>query len=171
MRRVHNSQFEVDPPWCLRPIKLMKQRSHISTFGQHSHQPKKSGIFHRLQPLYDAVEWSRARVALPWSRRLGKRGRETLGGYLRHGWLVTDELLFRRSSRRRITKQPTDTDKCLRLGKTVDVGPDLQNISRQSCDYLTIMPKLRSIYDGRPIYKTSYKRRNAFLRYDSLAKL
>ena len=105
MRRVHNSQFEVDPPWCLRPIKLMKQRSHISTFGQHSHQPKKSGNFHRVQPLYDAVEWSRARVALPWSRRPGKRGKETPGGYLRHGWLVTDELLFRRSSRRRITKQ------------------------------------------------------------------
>jgi len=30
-------------------------------------------------------------------------------------------------------------------------GPDLQNILRQSYDYLTIMPKLRSIYDGRII--------------------
>jgi len=30
-------------------------------------------------------------------------------------------------------------------------GPDLQNILRQSYDYLTIMPKLRSTYDGRII--------------------
>ena len=50
-------------------------------------------------------------------------------------------------------------------------GPDLQNILRQSYDYLTIMPKLRSTYDGRLIYKTSYEGRKAFLRYDSLAKL
>jgi len=50
-------------------------------------------------------------------------------------------------------------------------GPDLQNILRQSYDYLTIMPKLRSTYDKRLIYKTSYKERTAFLRYDSLAKL
>jgi len=34
-------------------------------------------------------------------------------------------------------------------------GPDLQNILRQSYDYLTIMLKLRSTYDGRLIYKTS----------------
>jgi len=53
----------------------------------------------------------------------------------------------------------------------VNQGPDLQNILRQSYDYLTIMPKLRSTYDGRLIYKTSYKGRKAFLRYDSLAKL
>jgi len=33
------------------------------------------------------------------------------------------------------------------------------------------MPKLRSTYDGRLIYKTSYEGREAFLRYDSLAKL
>ena len=32
--------------------------------------------------------------------------------------------------------------------------------------YLTIMPKLRSTCDGRLIYKTSYKERKAFLRYD-----
>ena len=50
-------------------------------------------------------------------------------------------------------------------------GPDLQNILRQSYDYLTIMPKLRSTYDGRLIYKTSYEGRNAFRRYDSLARL
>ena len=30
-------------------------------------------------------------------------------------------------------------------------GPDLQNILRQSYDYLTIMPKLRSTYNGRII--------------------
>ena len=51
------------------------------------------------------------------------------------------------------------------------LGPDLQNILRQSYDYLTIMPKLRSTYDGRLIYKTSYEGRKVFLRYDSLAKL
>jgi len=53
----------------------------------------------------------------------------------------------------------------------VNQGPDLQNILRQSYDYLMIMPKLRSTYDGRLIYKTSYEGRKAFLRYDSLAKL
>ena len=37
-----------------------------------------------------------------------------------------------------------------------NLGPDLQNILRQSYDYLTIMPKLRSTYDRRLIYKTSY---------------
>jgi len=36
---------------------------------------------------------------------------------------------------------------------------------------LMIMPKLRSTYDGRLTYKTSYEGRKAFLRYDSLAKL
>ena len=52
-----------------------------------------------------------------------------------------------------------------------DLGPDLQNISRQSYDYLTLTPKLRSTYDGRLIYKTSYGGRKAFLRCNSLAKL
>jgi len=33
------------------------------------------------------------------------------------------------------------------------------------------MRKLRSTYDERLIYKTSYEGRKAFLRYDSLAKL
>jgi len=35
-------------------------------------------------------------------------------------------------------------------------GPDLQNVLRQSYDYLTIMPKLRSTYDELLIYKTPY---------------
>jgi len=52
-----------------------------------------------------------------------------------------------------------------------DQGPDLHNILQQSYDYLTIMPRLRSTYDGRLIYRTSYAGRTAFLRYDSLAKL
>jgi len=46
-------------------------------------------------------------------------------------------------------------------------GPDLQNILRQSYD----CQNLRSTYDGRLIYKTSYAGRKAFLMYDSLAKL
>jgi len=41
-------------------------------------------------------------------------------------------------------------------------GPDLQNILRQSYDYLMIMPKLRSTYDGRLIYKTFYNEWKAF---------
>jgi len=44
-------------------------------------------------------------------------------------------------------------------------------IYKMSCDYLTIMPKLRSTYDGSLIYKTSHEERKAFLAYDSLAKL
>jgi len=40
--------------------------------------------------------------------------------------------------------------------KVTILGPDLQNILLQSYDYLTIMPKLQSTYDGRLIYKTSY---------------
>jgi len=39
------------------------------------------------------------------------------------------------------------------------MGPDLQNILRQSYDYVTIMPKLRSTYDGRVIYETSHEER------------
>ena len=52
-----------------------------------------------------------------------------------------------------------------------DQGPDLQNILRQSYDYLTIMPKLRSTYDRRLIQKTSYEGRKAFLGYNSHVKL
>jgi len=37
-------------------------------------------------------------------------------------------------------------------------GPDLQNILRQSYDYLTIMPNLRSTSDGRVIYQINVKR-------------
>jgi len=43
-------------------------------------------------------------------------------------------------------------------------GPDLQKILRQSYDYRTIMPKLRSTYDGRLIYMTSYGEHKAVLR-------
>jgi len=43
-------------------------------------------------------------------------------------------------------------------------------ILRQSYDYLTIMPKLRSTYDGRLIYKTSYEERKDFLMCNSLSK-
>jgi len=39
------------------------------------------------------------------------------------------------------------------------LGPDLQNILRQSYDYLTIMPNLGSTYDRRLIFKTSYEER------------
>jgi len=52
----------------------------------------------------------------------------------------------------------------------LNLEPDLQNILRQSYDYLTIMPKLRSTYDERLIYQTSYEKRRAFLRYDIFAK-
>ena len=46
-----------------------------------------------------------------------------------------------------------------------DQGPNLLNILRQSYEYLTIFPKLRSTCDGRLIYKTSHEGRKAFLRY------
>ena len=46
--------------------------------------------------------------------------------------------------------------------RDADQRPDLQNILRQSYDYLTIMPKLPSTYDGRLIYKTSYNEWKAF---------
>ena len=52
----------------------------------------------------------------------------------------------------------------------IEQGPDLLNILRQSYDYLTIIPKLRSTYDGRLIHETSYEGRKAFLGYNSLAK-
>ena len=54
--------------------------------------------------------------------------------------------------------------------QSIELGPDLQNVLRQSYDYLTIMPKLRSTYDGRLIYKTSYEERKALLLSKSLAK-
>jgi len=57
------------------------------------------------------------------------------------------------------------------VSKRLELGPDLQNILRQCYGYLTIMPELRSTYDRRLIYKTSYEGRKGFVRYDSLAKL
>jgi len=79
----------------------------------------------------------------------------------------------------RVTAGPAESNGSLPPGLThvtcrltaKNQGPDLQNILRQSYDYLRIMRKLRSTYDGRLIYKTSYEGRKAFLRYDSLAKL
>ena len=47
--------------------------------------------------------------------------------------------------------------------KLTVLGPDLQNILRQSYDYLTIMQKLRSTYDGHLIYKTSYNEWKVFI--------
>ena len=44
----------------------------------------------------------------------------------------------------------------------IQQGPDLQNILRQTYDCLTIMPKLRSTYDVRLIYKTSYNEWKGF---------
>jgi len=41
-------------------------------------------------------------------------------------------------------------------------GPDLQNILRQSYDYLTIMPKLRSTHDRRLIQKNILRRTQGF---------
>ena len=54
--------------------------------------------------------------------------------------------------------------------KLFNQWPNLQNILRQSYDYLMITPKLRSTYSRRLIHKTSYEGRKAFLRYNSLAK-
>ena len=45
---------------------------------------------------------------------------------------------------------------CKAVARQANQGSDLQNILRQSYEYLTIMPMLRSTYDGRLIYKTSY---------------
>ena len=47
---------------------------------------------------------------------------------------------------------------------------NLRDILRQSYDYLTIMPKLRSTYDRRLIYNAYHKGHKVFLRCDSLAK-
>jgi len=56
---------------------------------------------------------------------------------------------------------------CRRVLLVVVLGPDLQNVLRLSYDNA----KLRSTYDGRLIYKTSYEGCKAILGYDSLAKL
>ena len=56
---------------------------------------------------------------------------------------------------------PTSRQPC---SSTTRLAPSLQNILRQSYDYLTIMPKLRSTYDGRLIYNTHpTKRARLFL--------
>jgi len=47
----------------------------------------------------------------------------------------------------------------------------IYKVSYDNLMIITIMPKLRSTYDGRLIYTTSYEGRKAFLRHDSLAKL
>ena len=44
-------------------------------------------------------------------------------------------------------------------------------INKISYDYLMIMPKLQSTYDGHLVYKTSCEECIALLPYDSLAKL
>jgi len=48
-----------------------------------------------------------------------------------------------------------------------NLGPDLQNILRQSYDHFTIMPNLRSTYDGRLIYQRTYEKRsaNSYVRF------
>jgi len=73
-------------------------------------------------------------------------------------------------------RQPLYTSILVRTAYTTRIeptnqGPDLENILRLSYDYLTIIPILRSTYDGRIIYQTSYEGRKAFLSYNLLAKL
>jgi len=46
------------------------------------------------------------------------------------------------------------------------LGSDLQNILRQSYDYLTIMPKFLLTYDKCLIYKISYDYRKINLRHN-----
>ena len=53
----------------------------------------------------------------------------------------------------------------------VDQGPDLQNILRQSYDYLTIMPKLRSTYDRRLIQKNILRRTQGFSQVQFTCKI
>ena len=45
----------------------------------------------------------------------------------------------------------------------MDQGPDLQNIVRQSYDYLTIMPKLRSTYIKIDVSFTKHLTKDAML--------
>ena len=60
---------------------------------------------------------------------------------------------------------------CSSHSAQVAVQPDLQNVFGQSYDYPTTVPNLRSTYDGHLVYKTCCEEREAFLGYDSLAKL
>ena len=71
---------------------------------------------------------------------------------------------------RTIVYRPTRPGRLCRDPESDNLGLDLQNILRQSYDYLTIMPKLRSTYDGRLIHETSYEERKDFLMCNSLAK-
>ena len=70
----------------------------------------------------------------------------------------------RQSSRSQITHKGLLVCRGRRYSGPNNQGPDLPNILRQSYDYLTIMPKLRSTYDGRLFYKTSYSEWQAFHR-------
>jgi len=48
-----------------------------------------------------------------------------------------------------------------------NLGPDLKHILRQSYDHFTIMPNLRSTYNGRLIYQRTYEKRsaNSYVRF------
>ena len=81
--------------------------------------------------------------------------------------LLLLQLLLLRTQRQTVQ---TDATRCSATS-VINLGPDLQYISGQSYDCLTIMPKLRSTYDGHRIYKTSCEERRVFLRYDLLANL
>jgi len=47
----------------------------------------------------------------------------------------------------------------LQWAKEGNWGPNVQNILRQSYDYIMIMPKLQSTYDRRLVYKISHEER------------
>ena len=95
---------------------------------------------------------------------------------LRRAYTVAWHVVIRTSKRFVVSQTSFDVHKTIRRRLrhcnpvAVDLGPDLQNILRQSYDYLAIMPNLRSTYDGRLIYKTSYEERKAFHTYDLVAK-
>jgi len=69
-----------------------------------------------------------------------------------------------------VTSPALGDDRCSLTGTNSDCLQIRGPIYKISYDNLTIMPKLRSTYDGRLIYKTSRKGRKAVVRYDSLAK-
>jgi len=55
-------------------------------------------------------------------------------------------------------------------GMNKRTGRDLQNILRQSYDYITTVPMLRSTCDGGLICQTYYEECSAFLRQDFLVE-
>ena len=63
-----------------------------------------------------------------------------------------------------LSLSPAYTVSTLMADFHVNLRPDLQNILRQSYNYLTIKPKLRSTYNGHLIYRTSYEGYKAVLR-------